>query len=145
MPPVGQKRTSGIGADTAFSHAMPPEAASKDAYIDGLRADMLPALAAAGLVDAVDAFCETIAFSPEQCGRLFDAARALGLPVKLHADQLSNGGGARLAAKHGALSADHLEYTDEAGAVAMGGRPVRAALALFGVLWTKLQDFEAFS
>ena len=72
-----------------------------------------------GLADAVDGFCEGIAFSPEQIARVFDAARALGLPVKLHADQLSNLHGAALAAGYGALSADHLEYTDEAGAAAM--------------------------
>ena len=116
---LGRSRTIGVRTSFLGAHAMPPEAVSKDAYIDGLRTDVLPALAAAGLVDAVDAFCETIAFSPEQCGRLFDTARALGLPVKLHADQLSNGGGARLAAHHGALSADHLEYTDAEGAIAM--------------------------
>ena len=116
---LGRSRNISVRTSFLGAHAMPPEAADKDAYIDALRTDMLPALAAAGLVDAVDAFCETIAFTPEQCGRLFDAARALGLPVKLHADQLSNGGGARLAATHGALSADHLEYTDEAGALAM--------------------------
>ncbi len=107
--------TSFLGA-----HALPPEAGGdKERYIDGLCRDTLPALAAEGLVDAVDAFCETIAFSPGQCGRLFEAAAALGLRVKLHADQLTNGGGAALAARHGALSADHLEYTDEAGAAAM--------------------------
>jgi imidazolonepropionase len=71
------------------------------------------------LADAVDAFCEGIAFSPEETARVFDAAKAAGLPVKLHADQLSNLGGAALAARYGALSADHLEYTDEAGVQAM--------------------------
>ncbi len=81
--------------------------------------EMLPALAAEGLVDAVDGFCETIAFSPEEIARVFDAARRLGLPVKLHAEQLSNQGGAALAASYGALSADHLEYLDDAGAAAM--------------------------
>ena len=105
--------TSFLGA-----HAMPPEAASKDAYI-GTVCAMLPGLAADGLVDAVDAFCEGIAFSPAQVARVFAAARALGLPVKLHADQLSNGGGATLAAEWGALSADHLEHVDEAGAAAL--------------------------
>ena len=80
---------------------------------------MLPAIAAEGLADAVDAFCEGIAFSPEETGRVFETARELGLPVKLHADQLSNLGGAALAASFGALSADHLEYTDEEGAIAL--------------------------
>jgi imidazolonepropionase len=80
---------------------------------------MLPVLAGKGLVDAVDAFCETIAFSPDQVARVFAAARALRLPVKLHADQLSNLGGAALAAGFDALSADHLEWTDEAGVAAM--------------------------
>ncbi len=102
------------------AHATPPEfAGSTDAYLDHIIADILPAAAAEGLADAVDAFAETIAFSACQVARLFTAARALGLPVKLHADQLSDGGGAALAASFGALSADHLEYTSEAGARAM--------------------------
>jgi imidazolonepropionase len=98
------------------AHALPPEAADKDRYIDDV-CRMIPDLV--GLADAVDAFCEGIAFSPEQTARVFVAAKAAGLPVKLHADQLSNLHGARLAAEHGALSADHLEYTDDDGAVAM--------------------------
>lgn len=119
------------------AHALPPEAGGdKAAYIDLVCRLMIPAVAAklpsprpggAGgegnrnvrLADAVDAFCEGIAFSPEETARVFDAARAAGLPVKLHADQLSNLGGAALAARYGALSADHLEYTDEAGVAAM--------------------------
>ncbi|MBA3517554.1 MAG: imidazolonepropionase [Rhizobiales bacterium] len=102
------------------AHALPPEAGGdKDSYIDEVAAATLPALAREGLVDAVDGFCETIAFSPEQIARLFAAATELGLPVKLHADQMSNSGGATLAARFGALSADHLEYADEAGAAAM--------------------------
>lgn len=108
-------RTSFLGA-----HALPPEAGGdQDAYIDLVAKLMLPEVAAEGLADAVDGFCEGIAFSPAQIARVFDAAGAAGLPVKLHADQLSNLGGAELAARYGALSADHLEYTDEAGAVAM--------------------------
>ncbi|WP_054312946.1 imidazolonepropionase [Mesorhizobium sp. 1M-11] len=108
-------RTTFLGA-----HALPPEAnGDKDAYIDLVAKAMLPAIAAEGLADAVDGFCEGIAFSPEQIARVFDAAKAAGLPVKLHADQLSNLNGAALAAGYGALSTDHLEYTDEAGAVAM--------------------------
>ena len=108
-------RTSFLGA-----HALPPEAGGdKDAYIDKIAEEMLPAIAALGLADAVDGFCEGIAFSPDQISRIFSAAKALGLPVKLHADQLSNLRGAELAAGFGALSADHLEYTDEKGAAAM--------------------------
>lgn len=102
------------------AHALPPEWRDNRAGYVALVADeMLPALAEAGLADAVDAFCEGIAFTPEETARIFAAARALGLPVKLHADQLSNLGGAALTAQFGGLSADHCEYTDEAGAVAM--------------------------
>jgi imidazolonepropionase len=109
-------RTTFLGA-----HALPPEAGSdRSAYIDAVTSGMLPDIARAGLADAVDAFCEKIAFSPEDVARVFDAAKVHGLPVKLHADQLSNLGGAALAARYQALSADHLEYTDEAGAAAMG-------------------------
>lgn len=101
------------------AHALPPEAnGDKDRYIDDVCA-MIPSIAREGLADAVDAFCEAIAFSPAQTARVFAAAKAAGLPVKLHADQLSNLGGARLAAEHGALSADHLEYADEDGVAAM--------------------------
>jgi imidazolonepropionase len=108
-------RTSFLGA-----HALPPEAnGDKDHYIDLVCREMLPAVAQAGLADAVDAFMEGIAFSGEQTARVFEAATALGLPVKLHADQLSNLGGAALAAKFSALSADHLEHTDAAGVAAM--------------------------
>jgi imidazolonepropionase len=105
--------TSFLGA-----HAMPSEHTGKDRYIDEVCA-MIPLVARDGLADAVDAFCEGIAFSPEQTARVFEAARAAGLPVKLHADQLSDLGGAALAARYRALSADHLEYTSEAGAKAM--------------------------
>ena len=108
-------RTTFLGA-----HALPPEAnGDKEAYIDLVAGPMLDKIASERLADAVDGFCEGIAFSPDQMARVFDAATARGLPVKLHADQLSNLGGAALAASYGALSADHLEYTDEAGAAAM--------------------------
>jgi imidazolonepropionase len=101
------------------AHALPLEAhGDKDGYIDAV-CGMIPAIAEERLADAVDAFCEGIAFSPQQTARVFAAARAAGLPVKLHADQLSNLHGAALAAAHGALSADHLEYTDEEGVTAM--------------------------
>ncbi|MGD0190571.1 MAG: imidazolonepropionase [Rhizomicrobium sp.] len=102
------------------AHALPPEAnGDKDTYIDLVCRDMIPAVAREYLADAVDGFCETIAFSPVQIERVFEAARAHGLRVKLHADQLSNSGGAALAARFDALSADHLEYTDEAGVDAL--------------------------
>jgi imidazolonepropionase len=114
-------RERGIEVATSFlgAHALPPEAkGDKDAYIEQV-CGMIPALAKEQLADAVDAFCEGIAFSPAQTARVFDAAKRAGLPVKLHADQLSNLHGARLAAEHGALSADHLEFADEEGAAAM--------------------------
>ncbi|GGF51664.1 imidazolonepropionase [Aliidongia dinghuensis] len=102
------------------AHALPPEAAGdREAYIDTVCRDMLPAMVREGLADSVDGFCEGIAFSPDQIARVFETAHALGLPVRLHADQLSNLGGAALAARFGGLSADHLEFTDEAGTAAM--------------------------
>ncbi|MBG6210261.1 imidazolonepropionase [Labrenzia sp. EL_126] len=108
-------RTSFLGA-----HAVPAEFKNRpDAYIDEVCLPALEAANAEGLVDAVDGFCEGIAFSPKQIDRVFDKARRLGLPVKLHAEQLSNLGGAALAASYGALSADHLEYLDAAGAKAL--------------------------
>ncbi len=101
------------------AHALPPEFAGRpDDYIDAVNA-WLPGLHAQGLVDAVDAFCEHIAFSPAQTRRVFEAARQLGLPVKLHAEQLSDQGGAALAAEFGALSCDHLEFLSDAGVQAM--------------------------
>lgn len=123
------KRSVGIKTTFLGAHALPPEAAGdKDAYIDLVCREMLPAVAHAKLADAVDAFMEGIAFSREQTARVFSAARALELPVKLHADQLSNLGGAALAAEFSALSADHLEYTDEAGAAAMARADTVAVL-----------------
>ena len=107
-------RTTFLGA-----HALPPEFAGRaDDYIAEVLA-MLPVLHGEGLVDAVDAFCERIAFSPAQTERVFAAAAAIGLPVKLHAEQLSDSGGAALAARHGALSCDHLEWLSDEGAAAM--------------------------
>jgi imidazolonepropionase len=123
-------RTSFLGA-----HALPPEAdGDKDRYIDLVCREMLPAVAQAGLADAVDAFMEGIAFSGEQTARVFRAAKKLGLPVKLHADQLSTLGGAALAAEFSALSADHLEHTDEAGAAAMA-RAKSVAVLLPGAFY----------
>jgi imidazolonepropionase len=102
------------------AHALPPEAkGDKDAYIADVCDRQMPAVAKAGLADAVDAFCESIAFSPEQTARVFEAARRLGLPVKLHAEQLTTLGGTELAARFGALSADHLEHADEKGIAAL--------------------------
>ena len=106
------------------AHAVPMEFEGRtDAYIDLVCEEMLPAIAKDALADSVDAFCETIAFDAGQVGRVFGKARELNLPVRLHADQLSDGGGAALAAQFDALSADHLEYTSEAGvqAVARSG------------------------
>jgi imidazolonepropionase len=117
---LGSLRPLSIATTFLGAHALPPEAAGdKDAYIARVCEEMLPAIAREGLADAVDAFMEGIAFDAAQTARVFEAAKRLGLPVKLHADQLSNLGGAALAARFGALSADHLEYTDEAGAAAM--------------------------
>jgi imidazolonepropionase len=113
---------SAVSVRTTFlgAHAVPPEVkGDKAAYIDAVCSKMLPVIAAEGLADAVDAFCENIAFSPEQTAQVFSAAQKLGLPVRLHADQLSNLHGAALAARFGALSADHLEYADEDGVAAM--------------------------
>lgn len=124
-------RTSYLGA-----HATPPEYNGRaDAYIDEVCIPGLEAAHAEGLVDAVDGFCEGIAFSPAQIARVFDRAKALGIPVKLHAEQLSNLGGARLAARYGALSADHLEYANDGDAEAMA-RAGTIAVILPGAFYT---------
>ncbi len=139
-----------IAVITTFlgAHALPPEAnGDKDAFIDKVCDEMLPALAGENLADAVDAFCEGIAFSPEQTARVFRAAKALGLSVKLHADQLSNLHGAKLAADFGALSADHLEYTDKEGAAAIAGAGTVAVLlpgAFYMLRETKVPPVAAF-
>ena len=102
------------------AHALPPEfAGDADGFIAFVCDQIIPAAAQAGLADAVDGFCESIGFTPAQIERVFQAARAQGLPVKLHAEQLSNSHGTALAARYGALSADHLEHLDEAGIAAM--------------------------
>jgi len=117
-------RTTFLGA-----HAIPPEyAGDADGYLNQVIDMMLPALAEAGLIDAVDVFCETIGFSPAQTERVFRAAQAHGLPVKIHAEQLSNQSGAALAARYDALSADHLEHLDEAGVMAMARHGTVAVL-----------------
>lgn len=124
-------RQSGLRIRTTLlaAHATPPEFAGRpNAYIDHVINDILPAAEAEHLVDAVDAFAEAIAFTPNQIRRLFVAAKAHDLPVKLHADQLTDGDGAALAAEHQALSADHLEYTNEAGVRAMAAAGTVAVL-----------------
>jgi imidazolonepropionase len=123
-------RTTFLGA-----HTVPSEmAGNKAGYIDAVCNEMLPAIAAEGLADAVDAFCEGIAFSVEQTAQVFAKAQTLGLPVRLHADQLSNLHGAALAARFGALSADHLEYADEDGVAAMA-RAGTVAVVLPGAFY----------
>lgn len=102
------------------AHALPPEYENNsDDYIDLICNEMIPVAAAEGLTDAVDVFCEKIAFSVAQCERVFKAAHTHGLPIKAHAEQLSNLGGAAMAARNGALSADHIEYLDDDGIAAM--------------------------
>lgn len=130
-------RTSFLGA-----HAVPPEYEGRsDAYLDEVCLPALRAAHAEGLADAVDGFCEGIAFTPAQIARVFDLARELGLPVKLHAEQLSHLGGTALAAEYGALSADHLEYATEADAVAMA-RAGTVATLLPGAFYT-LRETQA--
>ena len=145
---LGQLRKVAIRTSFLGAHALPPEAdGDKDRYIDLVCNAMLPAVAKAVLADAVDAFMEGIAFSGEQTARVFAAARTLGLPVKLHADQLSNLGGAALAAKFSALSADHLEHTDEAGAAAMAKAGTVAVLlpgAFYFIRETQKPPVELF-
>jgi len=117
---LGRLRPVSVATTFLGAHALPPEAqGDKDAYIAQICNEMLPAIARERLADAVDAFMEDIAFDAAQTARVFEAARRLELPVKLHADQLANTGAAALAARYGAVSADHLERTDEAGAAAM--------------------------
>ena len=125
---LGRELPLTVRATCLAAHALPPEFDGRaDAYIDAVCA-WLPALHAEGLIDAVDAFCERIGFSSAQTRLVFEAARALGLPVKLHAEQLSDQGGAQLAAEFGALSCDHLEYLSEAGVQAMAGAGTVAVL-----------------
>lgn len=133
-------KTTFLGA-----HTLPPEYEGRaDAYIEAV-VTMLPEVAEPGLADAVDAFCESIAFSPEQTARVFEAAARHNLPVKLHADQLSDLGGAALAARFGALSADHLEHTSEGGIAAMAEAGTVAVLlpgAFYFLRETKLPPIE---
>jgi imidazolonepropionase len=134
-------KTTYLGA-----HAIPPEFDRRpEAYIDTVVADMAK-VAESGLADAVDAFCERIAFYPEQVARVFEAATSLGLPVKLHADQLSDSKGAGLVARFGGLSADHLEYSCEEGVKAMARKGAVAVLlpgAFYFLRETRLPPIEA--
>jgi len=129
------------------AHALPPEYAGRaDEYIEQVCNHILPALAEEGLVDAVDAFCEHLAFSPAQVERVFQVAQRLGLPVKLHAEQLSSLHGSSLAARYGALSADHLEFMDESDAIAMAEAGTVAVLlpgAFFVLRETQLPPMDA--
>jgi len=135
-------RTTFLGA-----HAVPPEFAGRaDDYIDEVCERMLPALAGEGLVDAVDAFCESIGFTPAQTERVFAAAQRLGLPVKLHAEQLSDQRGAELVARFGGLSADHLEWLSPTGVAAMARAGTVAVLlpgAFYFLRETRLPPIEA--
>jgi imidazolonepropionase len=135
--------TSFLGA-----HAVPEAYAGRaDAYLEEICLPTLRAAAAEGLVDAVDGFCEGIAFTPDQIARVFDEAQALGLPVKLHAEQLSYLGGAALAAQYGALSADHVEYATPEDAAAMAKAGTAAVLlpgAFYTLRETKIPSIAAF-
>lgn len=144
---LGEVRPVAVTTTFLGAHALPPEFKDDaDGYIDLVCREMIPAVAAEGLADAVDAFCEGIGFTAEQTRRVFEAARAHGLPVKLHAEQLSNLHGAALAASFGALSADHLEHLDEAGVAAMAKAGTVATLlpgAYYFVRETRLPPVEA--
>ena len=145
---LGEQLDVGVRTTLLAAHALPPEFAGRaDAYIDYVCGEMIPAAARAGAADAVDAFCETIGFTPAQTQRVFTAAGAHRLPVKLHADQLSDTGGAALAAAAGALSADHLEYTNAAGVAAMARAATVAVLlpgAFYALRETQLPPISAF-
>ena len=145
---LAQERNVAIRTTFLGAHALPPEMnGDKSAYIDVIINEMLPAIAAEKLADAVDGFCEGIAFLPDEIARVFNAAKAHGLPVKLHADQLSNLHGAKLAASYNALSADHVEYTDSEGAQAMAKAGTVAVLlpgAYYFIRETQKPPVEAF-
>ncbi len=143
---LGEARPVGIRTTLLGAHALPPEyAGDADGYVELVCREMIPAAAREGLADAVDAFCEGIGFTPAQTQRVFNAARAAGLPVKLHAEQLSNLHGAQLAAEAGALSTDHLEYLDADGIAAMARAGTVATLlpgAYYFVRETKLPPVD---
>ena len=143
---LADRRAVRVTATFLSAHALPPEAGGdKGRYINLVCDEMIPVVAREHLADAVDAFCETIAFTPEQTMQVFEAAQKHGLKIKLHADQLSNGGGAALAARYHALSADHLEHTDEAGVAAMAKAGTTAVLlpgAFYFLRETKLPPLD---
>ncbi|QJQ96937.1 imidazolonepropionase [Halomonas sp. PA5] len=145
---IGERLPVEVYTTCLAAHALPPEYQGRsDAYIDLVCETILPTLAEEGLADAVDGFCEGIAFSVEQMRRVFETARRLGLPLKLHAEQLSRLGGCQLAAEFGALSADHVEYADEADARAMAQRGTAAVLlpgAFLTLRETQLPPIDAF-
>ena len=145
---IGEERRVRVVTSYLGAHAVPPEYAGRpDAYIDEVAIPTLEAAHAEGLVDAVDGFCEGIAFDTAQIARVFDTARDLGLPVKLHAEQLSNTGGTRLAAERGALSADHLEHATEEDARALaasGGVAVILPGAFYTLRETQAPPIDAF-
>ncbi|MCU1777893.1 MULTISPECIES: imidazolonepropionase [unclassified Pseudomonas] len=144
---LGEALPVSVRATCLAAHALPPEYKDRaDDYIDHICHEMLPALAAEGLVDAVDAFCEYLAFSPEQVERVFKVAQQLGLPVKLHAEQLSSLHGSSLAARYHALSADHLEFMTEDDAIAMAASGTVAVLlpgAFYFLRETQLPPMDA--
>ena len=144
---LGEALPVSVRATCLAAHALPPEYKDRaDDYIDHICDEMLPALAAEGLVDAVDAFCEYLAFSPEQVERVFKVAQQLGLPVKLHAEQLSSLHGSSLAARYHALSADHLEFMTEDDAIAMAASGTVAVLlpgAFYFLRETQLPPMDA--
>ena len=126
---LGQTHPVTVKTTFLAAHSVPPEFAGRaDAYIDTIIADWLPTLHSQGLIDAVDVFCENIAFNVAQSERLFEAAHKLGLPVKMHAEQLTNLGGSQMASRHHALSSDHLEYATEADAAALAASRTVAVL-----------------
>ena len=144
---LGEELPVTVRSTCLAAHALPPEYKDRaDDYIEHICTHMLPALAAEGLVDAVDAFCEYLAFSPEQVERVFKVAQQLGLPVKLHAEQLSSLHGSSLAARYQALSADHLEFMTEEDAMAMAQSGTVAVLlpgAFYFLRETQLPPMEA--
>lgn len=145
---LGERLPVTVCTSCLAAHALPPEYADRaDAYIDVVCEQILPRVAADGLADAVDAFCERIAFDAAQVERVFTAARAHGLPVKLHAEQLSDQGGTQMAAGFGALSMDHLEYVSEAGVAAMadaGSVAVMLPGAFYTLRETQLPPIDRF-
>jgi len=144
---LGAEGTVRVATTFLGAHALPYEFQGRQSdYVDLVAGPMLDAVAAEGLADAVDCFAERIAFTPDETARLFAAARARGIAVKLHADQLSDQGGAALAARFGALSADHLEYTSEDGVAAMAAAGTVAVLlpgAYYFLRETKLPPIDA--